>query len=213
MKKISFMLVLVIFCSISKGQNLTLKISDISSPIYSYTIVPVTVENFSDIQSMYIRILWNDNVAHLAGIDNIHPSIYPIACTTNILPGHLFIDWHHLENISIKKDTLFTLKFYYTTKYTPIAFDTMNCYITNAEANYTNGSISSLEDVYIVNNPIKSFLTISNCENTDYIIFDFLGRRVTNQKIENNVIDVSTLPNGLYFLLIQENHSLKFIKQ
>lgn len=203
----------VIFCSLSKGQNVMLKISDISSLTYSYTRVPVTVENFCNIQSMHIRILWNDNIAHLTGIDSINPSMYPIACTTTILPGHLFIDWNHLENVSIENDTLFTLEFYYTTRYTPVAFDTINCHIQGTKVNYINGSIFPLEDMYILNNPVQNIVTINNCENTDYVIFDFLGRRVTHQKIKKNTIDVSTLTNGLYFLVIQGNYSFKFIKQ
>jgi len=213
MKKTFSIFMFVIFCSISNGQDLTLKIHQVTAPQYSYMTIPVTVENFCNVESIYIRILWNDNVAHLTGLNDINTSIYPVSCTTNILPGHLFIDWHNLSNINLSKDTLFTLNFYYTTKYTPVVFDTMNCHILGQNTNYINGSISPLENICILKNPVRDFLTINNIDNTEYIIFDFLGRRMTNQKINKSTIDISMLPNGLYFLVLQGGHSLKFIKQ
>jgi Concanavalin A-like lectin/glucanases superfamily/Secretion system C-terminal sorting domain len=64
-------------------------------------------------------------------------------------------------------------------------------------------------------NPVSNLLTIETSETGDYQVFNLLGQRVLNsQKLLLGVsgLDVSTLPQGAYYLKIGEEQ-VKFVKQ
>jgi sugar lactone lactonase YvrE len=66
-------------------------------------------------------------------------------------------------------------------------------------------------------NPTKNILKIYNAValiGKDYTITDISGKEVLNSTITNeNGIDVSTLSNGLYILIIRDSFSYKFVKE
>ncbi|MCA0131216.1 FG-GAP-like repeat-containing protein [Winogradskyella alexanderae] len=94
----------------------------------------------------------------------------------------------------------------------------------NTTHNIVEGSFSlsiedqSLSEFYIYPNPVKNILRIKTFEVlTERIatIFDVTGKRVFNQRINDNQLDVSNLQEGVYFLRIESNGrsiKLKFIK-
>ena len=85
---------------------------------------------------------------------------------------------------------------------------------------YQNFQVSELfADISIYPNPVEDVLKIKTSEVlTEKIatIFDVTGKRVFNQMIINNELNVSNLQGGIYFLRIESNgRSLRreFIKK
>ena len=70
---------------------------------------------------------------------------------------------------------------------------------------------SALETIKIYPNPVKYTLNIRYKLLEDYIVYNIEGEKVL-QGINNN-IDVSSLSNGLYFLMINKKQIFKFIKK
>jgi len=69
-------------------------------------------------------------------------------------------------------------------------------------------------------NPTKQFLNVNmnviGSERAIYTVFDITGRRVLNNRLLSNTIDVSMLSSGNYILRIINNGKIntqKFIKQ
>lgn len=77
----------------------------------------------------------------------------------------------------------------------------------------------TLVDVSIYPNPVEAVLTIetsADLTNKIATVFDMNGRKVLNQKLTTNTLDVSTLGSGLYFLRLESNGKSikrKFIKK
>ena len=76
-----------------------------------------------------------------------------------------------------------------------------------------------LLDISIHPNPVKDILNIStsiNLSNRIATVFDINGKRVLNEMVANNSLDVSKLQSGIYILRLESNGKLinrKFIKQ
>ncbi|WP_299362994.1 FG-GAP-like repeat-containing protein [Winogradskyella sp.] len=101
--------------------------------------------------------------------------------------------------------------------------------ITNPTINTTHNIIEgsaplSLEDetltnLYVYPNPVNDVLIIkTSTDLTEKIatVFDITGKRVYNQELSNNEIDVSGLQGGVYFLKIESNGKSirrKFVKK
>ena len=64
-------------------------------------------------------------------------------------------------------------------------------------------------------NPTSNNLTIETSKPTTILIVDLLGQELFNSKIDiSEVIDVSFLANGIYFVKdLQNGGSVKFVKQ
>ncbi|MHA7055931.1 DUF5060 domain-containing protein [Aquimarina sp. M1] len=69
-------------------------------------------------------------------------------------------------------------------------------------------------------NPAQSFINIQGLTTAEVSIYDTTGRKVmssiTIPESENNAIDISRIPSGVYFMVIRDGKSqntLKFIKQ
>ena len=76
------------------------------------------------------------------------------------------------------------------------------------------------DDMILFPNPTKRFLNINmnviGSERAIYTVFDITGRRVLNNRLLSNTIDVSMLSSGNYILRIINNGKIntqKFIKQ
>jgi len=68
-----------------------------------------------------------------------------------------------------------------------------------------------LETPKIYPNPVKYTLNISYSNLEDYMMYNIKGEQVL--KGTDNTIDVSTLSDGLYFLIINKKTTFKIIKQ
>ena len=68
-----------------------------------------------------------------------------------------------------------------------------------------------LETPKIYHNPVKYTLNISYSNLEDYMMYNINGEQVL--KGTDNTIDVSTLSDGLYFLIINKKTTFKIIKQ
>ena len=64
-------------------------------------------------------------------------------------------------------------------------------------------------------NPSTDFIEVTGLiETENYKIYDALGSNVANGTIaENEKIDIQNLQNGIYFLILENGNSLKFIKE
>jgi hypothetical protein len=73
---------------------------------------------------------------------------------------------------------------------------------------------SVAENVYP--NPTSRKIHIKNALNSNYVIADITGKKLLSERDESNAIDVSSLPNGLYFIELSDDKgkktTLKFIK-
>ena len=78
-----------------------------------------------------------------------------------------------------------------------------------------NGTVTSIEDIIenkdniiVYPNPAKDFITVSNIEKSSTIkIFDAVGRIYYSNNLINN-INVSSFPNGVYYMLIKSNNNI-----
>jgi len=61
-------------------------------------------------------------------------------------------------------------------------------------------------------NPVKDILNVGGNSSLTYIINDLTGRTVTVGTVNNNALDVSALPTGMYILNI-DGYATKFIKE
>jgi hypothetical protein len=101
-------------------------------------------------------------------------------------------------------------------------------YIANPEINTTlsvvEGSTLSIEDetladMTIFPNPVVDILTIEASENLINkiaTVFDINGKRVFNEKLSSNTLNLSVLESGIYFLRIESRGKImkrKFIKK
>jgi hypothetical protein len=70
------------------------------------------------------------------------------------------------------------------------------------------------EKVIFFPNPVSNFIQVSGITKLEkYNIYDYLGRKVINGIISNDEkIDIQTLTNGLYFLILNNGNKIKFIK-
>ncbi len=76
-------------------------------------------------------------------------------------------------------------------------------------------SIFSTEnkDLQVFPNPAKDKITISGTHQSDFIIFDFLGREILRGELTNKTdLDISSFQIGYYFLNVG-NESVKFFKE
>ncbi|GAA3634647.1 T9SS type A sorting domain-containing protein [Flavivirga jejuensis] len=64
-------------------------------------------------------------------------------------------------------------------------------------------------------NPSKGLIQISGLSKTEnYIIYNIIGNKINEGTISNNEkIDIQNLTNGVYFLKIKNEHTIKFIKE
>ena len=78
-----------------------------------------------------------------------------------------------------------------------------------------NNNVKSLSAVFYPN-PVKDFLKVRDLPNSfeKFDIYNNTGQCVATGKIENSSINVSTLSNGLYFLVLKDDSSkvYKFVK-
>ena len=88
--------------------------------------------------------------------------------------------------------------------------------VVNMQPNVSVNDISNSE-INIYPNPATDILYFDNLKsNTKILIYDNLGRLVSEKVLINNSINVSNLPNGFYTILIKNDNfveSSKFIKQ
>ncbi len=76
----------------------------------------------------------------------------------------------------------------------------------NTTGNASLGS-SEINNIVVYPNPAKDVVSFSNLDQTikNISIYNSLGSKVLETKIENNSVDLSTLSKGVYFIKIQNN--------
>jgi len=67
-------------------------------------------------------------------------------------------------------------------------------------------------DVQLFPNPAIDVISISNASNSNYSIMDVKGSVVLEGSLNNNSINVSSLPKGAYFIQIEGANQSKFMK-
>jgi hypothetical protein len=66
---------------------------------------------------------------------------------------------------------------------------------------------NSNEHLFVYPNPATDFIIINNSENKDWTIINALGQLVIDKPKSNNRINITNLPNGLYYLVSKNNTS------
>lgn len=98
----------------------------------------------------------------------------------------------------------------------------ITCVAGNVESNIITSSTLSTGDfiqneINIYPNPTKDKVFIKNLKNiTEIKIYDATGKLVINSKTNSEMVNVSTLPKGIYFLEVQtakKTFKTKFIKE
>ncbi|TRW23526.1 T9SS type A sorting domain-containing protein [Flavobacterium zepuense] len=91
----------------------------------------------------------------------------------------------------------------------------VNMFVAKLGQESTSGIASvTAKEINIYPNPTKNILNIQSFDsaNSQFSITDVMGRLVKSGTINNQTIDVSSLPSGLYILAI-DGKSTKFIKE
>lgn len=75
-------------------------------------------------------------------------------------------------------------------------------------------SVDKLSEINVYPNPSKNTITISGLKQSeDYSIYNVMGKHITKGKISNNnQVSIERFTNGLYFLKLENGHTIKFIK-
>ncbi len=95
----------------------------------------------------------------------------------------------------------------------------INTFHTIIEGQTLSIEDETLEGVQIYPNPVTNVLNIqttSDLGDKIVTVFNINGKRVLNEKLINNTLEVSTLQSGMYFLRLESNGKVlnrKFIKQ
>ena len=87
-------------------------------------------------------------------------------------------------------------------------------YNANCECAGSVTSVEQLESVSIAlfPNPAKEVLNVQNWKNGHVVIYDYQGRIVMDQQLEDNVIAVKQLSSGIYRILV-DGHSIAWVKE
>ncbi|MGK0286684.1 MAG: hypothetical protein ACI9GM_001735 [Salibacteraceae bacterium] len=100
-----------------------------------------------------------------------------------------------------------------------IANPTINTTLTIVEGSALSIEDETLVDVSIYPNPVEDILTIKTSAdliNKIATVFDMNGKKVLNQKLTTNTLEVSSLGSGIYFLRLESEGRIikrKFIKK
>ena len=73
-----------------------------------------------------------------------------------------------------------------------------------------NETVNS-SNIYIYPNPSKKIIKIVSdeiSENSFISIYDINGKKIISQKIDNNNIDISSLPTGIYLLKLYNDEQI-----
>lgn len=93
-----------------------------------------------------------------------------------------------------------------------------NCVASSNTITVSTLSIQALTELNIVvfPNPVKEFLSISNCKNSSIIILDIAGKvMISKENYNGENIHISSMEKGVYHVIISKNNkmtSLKFVK-
>ncbi len=110
-------------------------------------------------------------------------------------------------------------KIHFTDKISSIEIDPNNWLIkeVNSISNINKQDLKL--EINLYPNPAKDIITVENknFKITDFVVFDIYGRKIKHQELYNTkaVIDIKSLPKGIYFLKLQTqqgNITKKFIK-
>lgn len=90
-----------------------------------------------------------------------------------------------------------------------------------SQINNSNSVLSTIETtnntkISIYPNPAKETIYLSNIEETEYEIYDIIGKSIIKGKIIENHINVNSLPKGIYVLKLKTRGNIinkKFIKE
>lgn len=97
----------------------------------------------------------------------------------------------------------------------------LNVRCAKDEARYTAGEhlntqefvIGENEDVLVYPNPVADYLNINSEKEFNYEIFDLNGRQLRSGKASNHRIDFTSLPKGVYILVLDINITKKIVKR
>jgi hypothetical protein len=87
-------------------------------------------------------------------------------------------------------------------------------YNANCECAGSVTSVEQLESLSIAlfPNPAKEVLNVQNWKNGHVVIYDYQGRIVMDQQLQDNVIAVKQLSSGIYRILV-DGHSIAWVKE
>ena len=83
-------------------------------------------------------------------------------------------------------------------------------------SNVTVTKSIEISKIVIYPNPVKETIYLSNITETEYEIFDILGKSISKGKTSVNEISVNSLSKGIYILKIKNGENItnqKFIKE
>jgi hypothetical protein len=121
-----------------------------AAPGATGVLIPVTVENFSNIGAFDFLIDYNKSILSFTGLTNINPAVNPVgALASNSTTTGVGINWDAaLTPLNITgTGKLFDMQFDYTSGTTPLTFDQVQSAVSNFSLNpltvtYVNGDIS-----------------------------------------------------------------------
>jgi hypothetical protein len=110
----------------------------------SEVIIPVTVRNFVNINTISLKVQFDESVVSYLDLINLPPNI---DFTRNISNGIITLDWISATALNINRGKLFDFKFTYLGGTSNIDFIVSDCSIFNSEgfaldADFSNGGVS-----------------------------------------------------------------------
>ncbi len=74
-------------------------------------------------------------------------------------------------------------------------------------------SLSHNSSINICPNPANNYITITGANaSSKIVIYDIMGRTKISTTLQNNKIEINTLPPGIYWVEVDDNHAKKVIK-
>lgn len=155
------------------------------------------------------QLLWNqngNNVFITVNQTTSHSSVsfYDMPLPIKVTGTGGEVQWLHLENTS--NGQIFTENIPFTVS--NLAFDPDYHIISKNNSVVMSTSTVELEQDYTIPNPVGESLIIQSngySKWKELNIYNTAGQRLINQKKQQNVVDLSALPSGVYLLQLQTN--------
>jgi hypothetical protein len=154
MKKLFFLFLIsmVLGRNAATGQAATATISTIVSCDNLEVVVPLNIQNFTNVGAMTLFIGYDTTQLTFQSLENIHPSFQGIFYNVMTVPRtQIAVSYSNMAGVTVVAGKLFDMKFMFKTTATALVFnqgcDLVNTYFQNIPVLYTNGGVNPLINI------------------------------------------------------------------
>ncbi len=134
------------------GQAATATISNIVSCDNLEVVVPLNIQNFTNVGAMTLFIGYDTTQLTFQSLENIHPSFQGIFYNVMTVPRtQIAVSYSNMAGVTVVAGKLFDMKFVFKSTVAALVFnqgcDLVNTYFQNIPVVYTNGGVNPLINI------------------------------------------------------------------